>query len=104
MSNQEIAEAEARLAQLRADNTEKTPNPLFDSAASLFHRLVDLAPWHQESDKKAAHDAVEEHVAAPAQGRNETPAGVVEQSTPVAADNTGSADSFPGSTPPANQE
>lgn len=99
MSNQEIAEAEARLAQLRADNPEKTPNPLFESAAALFHRLVDLAPWHQESDREAAHDAVEEHVAAPAQGRNETPAGVVEQSTPDTNDNAGNADSFPTSTP-----
>lgn len=99
MSNQEIAEAEARLAQLRAEHgPDKTVNTLFDSAASLFHRLVDLAPWHQESDREAAHAAVEEHVAVP-QGRNETPAGVVEQSTPDANTNTGNENSFPTSTP-----
>jgi len=100
MSNQEIAEAEARLAALRAEHGEdKAVNPLFDSLNSLLHGVVNLLPWRQESDKHAAHDAVNEHAPAPAQGRNETPAGVVEQSTSAQNDNTATADSFPGSTP-----
>jgi len=96
MSNQEIAEAEARLAELRAN--EKPENPLFDSLGSLLHGIVNLLPWRQESDKQAAHVAVEEHAPAPV-GRNETPAGVVEQSTPDTTENKGDANSFPGSNP-----
>jgi len=95
MSNQEIAEAETRLAQLRADH--KPENPLFDSLGSLLHGLVNLAPWRQESDKNAAHAAVEEHV--PAVGRNSTPAGVVEQNTSESTENTADANSFPGANP-----
>lgn len=96
MSNQEIAEAEARLAQLRADH--KPENPLFDSLGSLLHGVVNLLPWRQESDKQAAHAAVEEHAPAVV-GRNSTPAGVVEQSAPETTENTGDANSFPGSNP-----
>lgn len=102
MSNQEIAEAEANLARLRAEHGDKPANPLFDSLGSLLHGVVNLLPWRQESDKEAAHAAVIEHVDEP-QGRNATPAGVVEQSTPDSTENTGNENSFPGSTP-ATQE
>jgi len=96
MSNQEIRDLEVRLGELRA--SEKPENPLFDSLGSLLHGVVNLLPWRQESDKQAAHAAVEEHAPAPV-GRNETPAGVVEQSTPDTTENTGDANSFPGSDP-----
>jgi hypothetical protein len=99
MSNQEIAEAEARLAALRAEHGEdKAVNPLFDSLGSLLHGLVNLAPWRQESDKQAAHAAVEEHAAEPV-GRNSVAAGVVEQNTTEANSNKGDVNSFPGSNP-----
>jgi len=104
MSNQEIAEAEARLARLRAEHGEDKPaNPLFDSLNSLLHGVVNLLPWRQESDKQAAHAAVNEH--APAeddsepQGRNATPAGVVEQQENRSNDNRGDENSFPGTNP-----
>lgn len=99
MSNQEIQEAEARLAALRAEHGEDKPaNPLFDSLGSLLHGVVNLLPWRQESDKHAAHAAVEEHVTEP-QGRNSTPAGVVEPNKSEANSTQGDANSFPGSTP-----
>jgi hypothetical protein len=41
----------------------------------FFHKIVDMLPWHQESDKVSAHEDVEETVL-PAFGRNTTPAGV----------------------------
>lgn len=103
MSNPEIEAAEARLASLRQQYGEDKPaNPLFDSANSLFHGIVNLLPWRQESDKKAAHDAVNEHVPTPEdepQGRNTVPAGVVEPTETPKTDNQGDANSFPGSNP-----
>lgn len=99
MSNQEIQEAEARLAALRAEHGEDKPaNPLFDSLGSLLHGLVNLAPWRQESDKQAAHAAVEEHAAEPV-GRNSVAAGVVETVKSETNTSQGNANSFPGATP-----
>lgn len=41
----------------------------------FFHKIVEMLPWRQESDKVSAHEEVEETVL-PAFGRNATPAGM----------------------------
>lgn len=74
-------------------NPEEAVSKLFDSAASLLHGLVNLAPWRQESDKHAAHEAVEEYIAP--LGRNSVAPGVVEQNESETNENKGDANSFP---------
>lgn len=102
MSNPEIEEARRRLAAaIEEHGDEPEKQTLFDSAASLFHRIVDLTKWHQESDRNAAHEAVEEYVAP--LGRNAVPAGVVESNTVSDNENKGNENSFPTSTD-TNQE
>lgn len=97
MGNSEVEEARAKLAAAIAEHGEEPEKQtLFDSAASLFHRIVDLTKWHQESDRNAAHEAVEEYVAP--LGRNATPAGVVESDTVADNDNKGNENSFPTNT------
>lgn len=99
MSNSEVEQARARLAAAIAEHGDEAPKQtLFESAAAVFHKLVDLAPWHQESDRNAAHEALAEFVEEP-QGRNATPAGVVESDTVETTENTGNENSFPGSNP-----
>lgn len=70
-----------------------------DNLSEFFHRVVDMLPWRQESDKQDAHVAVED-VVVPAFGRNATPAGVVTSDEPASA-GTGSngPESFPTGTP-----
>lgn len=76
-----------------------------DSLGEFFHRVVDMLPWRQESDKMTAHEAVED-VVIPAFGRNSQPAGVVEQDTPSPERNTGGPENFPfaGGTPDQHQK
>lgn len=77
-------------------NLEEAVSALVDSAARVLHRLVDLAPWHDETAKNDAHSDVESHVEALSElGRNLVPAGVVEQSETPQNKNTGTPDSFP---------
>lgn len=46
------------------------------NASEFFHKIVDLLPWRQESDKEEAHETVEDTIA-PLFGRNQVEPGVV---------------------------
>lgn len=67
-----------------------------ETLGEFFHRVVDMLPWRQESDKQEAHTAVED-VVVPAFGRNATPAGVVKPDEPPSPDET--PDKTPDKTP-----
>lgn len=80
-------------------NLEEAVSTLVDTTARVLHRLVDLAPWHDETTKNEAHGDVESHVEALSEvGRNLVAPGVVEQSETPQNENTGTADSFPNPT------
>lgn len=67
---------------------------LYDSLAALLHSIVDRTRWIQESDRDAAHEAVDAYAKPLA-----VPAGVQEQAKAVDNENSATADSFPNSNP-----
>lgn len=77
-------------------NPEELVFKLTDSVGRVLRSLVNLAPWHEESVRDEAHQAVTDHVEALAElGRNLIPAGIVEHTEAPKNENTGTADSFP---------
>jgi hypothetical protein len=73
---------------------EETP---LDRVAEFFHRLVDLLPWRQESDRNDAHATVLDDVI-PLIGRNAVPAGMQEEPTSENPENPPAPSGFPENT------
>lgn len=65
--------------------TEPQSTPEVNPLVELFHKILNLLPWHAEADVIAAREVVNEELPK-LFGRNTTPAGVVKTDTATKTD------------------